>query len=160
MGGCLSGLKVQIQCQQIEDSIEAEELGVSLSSKGRHLVTNHSSKFPRKENDSPFTASSQWCHQRRRWRTIIPAYLTCWRHLLNWHRTSSPVLALFTHSQSSTKVTTWGTSDTHNKMTPFKLWTGSVCEPLWSMNSNRKGREIGTPLQFVEIFSLRKTWGM
>lgn len=45
---------------------------------------------------------------------------------LNWHKTSSPLAVLFTHPQSSMKMTTWGTSITHNKMTLFKLGAGSV----------------------------------
>lgn len=128
--------------------LKALRIWVSLSNQGRNLVTApsfHHTNFPwvilnwlilllvhaaRKMSFPSQQACSDIIRQEGRKQSFLLVDMLV-PSLLNWHRTSSLLAVLFTHPQSSMKTTTWGTSIAHNnKMTLFKLWTGSVWTPV------------------------------
>jgi len=140
--------KCRYNVDKLEDCIEPGKLRVSLSNQGRNLVTApcfHHTKLPRvilnglilllvRVVRKMLFPSQQACsdvirEEGREQSFLLVDILAL--SLLNRHRTSSLRAVLFTHQQSCTKMTVWGTSITHkNKMTLFKLWTGSVWTPV------------------------------
>ncbi len=140
--------KCRYNVEKLDDSIGPENLRVSLSNQGRNLVTApsfHHTKLPwvilnglilllvhaaRKMSFPSQQACNDIIRQEGRKQSFLLVDMLV-PSLLNWHRTSSLLAVLFTHPQSSMKTTTLGTSIAHNnKMTLFKLWTGSVWTPV------------------------------